>query len=296
MKKKVRRIVCMGIIAAGMLAGCGSKGDASAAEFDASESIHVTSREDGSGTRGAFVELFGIQQEDDAGNQVDYTTVEANVTNSTNVAMLSVSGDRYGISYVSLGSLDDTVKAVAIDGVEATPDNVKSGSYTIARPFHIASKENISGAAQEFMNFILSAEGQNVIAKAGYVTVDDDAASFTGGSAEGKVVIAGSSSVTPMMEKLKEAYEAVNQAVKIEIQESDSSTGIRAVMEGTCDISMASRGLKASETEGGLHGTTIALDGIAVVVSQGNPIEELSKEEVKSIFCGNTASWEEIAR
>ena len=267
-----------------------------AGDFDASEYINVTSREDGSGTRGAFIELFGIEEKNEAGEKVDYTTEEANITNSTDVMLTTVAGDEYAIGYVSLGSLNDTVKAVSIDGAEATVENIKSGSYTIARPFNIATKGEVSEVAQDFINFILSADGQAVIADKGYITVDDAAAAFESNGAEGKVVVAGSSSVTPVMEKLKEAYVAVNAGAEIEIQESDSTTGMTATMDGTCDIGMASRDLKDSETEGGLTATVIAMDGIAVIVNNDNPTTELSKDDVNSIFRGEVTTWDGIAK
>lgn len=323
MKKKVMCMLLTGMMAASMLAGCGSNGNAGTAnagdvnvtneadaattdnsdnneaatadDFDVSEFINVTSREDGSGTRGAFIELFGIEEKNEAGEKVDYTTDEANITNSTDVMMTTVAGDEYAIGYVSLGSLNDTVKAVSIDGAEATVENIKSGSYTIARPFNIATKGEISEAAQDFVNFILSAEGQEVVSENGYITVDDAAAAFASNGAEGKVVVAGSSSVTPVMEKLKEAYGSVNPAVEIEIQESDSTTGMTNAMEGTCDIGMASRDLKDSETEGGLTGTVIAMDGIAVVINKDNPTDNLAKDDVNGIFRGEITTWEEIA-
>lgn len=320
MKKKVMCMLLTGMMAASMMAGCGNSSnttnagtDAAATDapaeseaadtsadaaddFDTSEYINVTSREDGSGTRGAFIELFGIEEKNDAGEKVDYTTEEANITNSTDVMMTTVAGDEYAIGYISLGSLNDTVKAVAIDGADATVENIKSGSYTIARPFNIATKGEVSEAAQDFMNFILSADGQSVISDNGYITVSDDAAAFESNGAEGKIVVAGSSSVTPVMEKLKEAYTAVNTGAEIEIQESDSTTGMTAAMDGTCDIGMASRELKDSETEGGLTATVIAMDGIAVVVNNDNPTTNLTKDDVNGIFRGEITTWDEVSK
>lgn len=331
MKKNVLCILITGILAAGMLAGCGNSTDAAAGntgttnqaaesqdmgsrnttetgsenadqeaettdDFNREELISVVSREDGSGTRGAFIELFGIEEKDAEGNKIDHTTEEAIITNSTDVMLTTVSGDEYAIGYVSLGSLNDSVKAVSIDGTEAAVDNIKNGSYTIARPFQIATNGKTSDAAQDFIQFILSAEGQKVISDNGYITMDDAAAAFQTTGVSGKIVIAGSSSVSPVMEKLKEAYMAINTAAEIEIQESDSTTGMTAALEGTCDIGMASRELKESEIEGGLTATQIAMDGIAVVVSNDNPTDELSKDEVKSIFTGDAATWEELMR
>lgn len=300
MKKKVMCMAVTGLLAVSMLAGCGNSADVSAAgdgaaDFDKSEFINVVSREDGSGTRGAFIELFGIEEKDAEGNKIDDTTEEAIITNSTDVMLTTVSGDNYAIGYVSLGSLNDSVKAVSIDGSEATVENIKSGAYTIARPFNIATSGEVSGPAQDFINFILSSSGQTVISESGYITVNDGAEAFTSNGASGKIVIAGSSSVTPVMEKLKEAYIAVNTAAEIEIQESDSTTGMTAVMEGTCDIGMASRELKDSEIEGGLTGTVIAMDGIAVVINHNNPADDFSKDAVNRIFRGDVTAWEEIA-
>lgn len=258
------------------------------------EEINVISREDGSGTRGAFIELFGIEQKDADGNKVDYTTDEADITNSTSVMMTSVSGNPSAIGYISLGSLNETVKALAIDGVEASVANIKAGSYTVARPFNIATQAEVSGAAQAFIDFILSAEGQAVIEANGYIAVIEDAPAFAGSSIEGKVVVAGSSSVTPVMEKLKEAYEAINPNANIEVQQSDSTTGMNNAIEGVCDIGMASRAVKDSEIEAGLVPTTIAMDGIAVIVSNDNATEGLTKDQVRAIYMGEITDWSEI--
>ena len=267
---------------------------AESGDFDNSEYINVVSREDGSGTRGAFIELFGVEEKNEAGDKIDNTTDEAIITNSTDVMLTTVSGDEYSIGYVSLGSLNDSVKAVSIDGAEATVDNIKSGDYTIARPFNIATKGTPSDVVQDFINFIMSADGQAVISDNKYIPVDDGAAAFESNGASGKVVVAGSSSVTPVMEKLKEAYVAVNSGAEIEIQESDSTTGMTAAMDGTCDIGMASRELKDSETEGGLTAAVIAMDGIAVIVNNDNPTADLSKDTVKGIYTGEITSWDGV--
>ena len=258
------------------------------------EEINVISREDGSGTRGAFIELFGIEQKDADGNKVDYTTDEADITNSTSVMMTSVSGNPSAIGYISLGSLNETVKALAIDGVEASVENIKAGTYTVARPFNIATQTEVSEAAQAFIDFILSAEGQAVIEANGYIAVVEDAPAFAGSSIEGKVVVAGSSSVTPVMEKLKEAYEAINPNANIEVQQSDSTTGMNNAIEGVCDIGMASRAVKDSEIEAGLTSITIAMDGIAVIVSNDNATEGLTKDQVRAIYMGEITDWSEV--
>ena len=271
------------------LTGCSKKDEG----FDLSNDITVVSREEGSGTRGAFIELFGIEEKDENGKKVDHTTDEANQTNNTAVMMTTVNSDQYAIGYISLGSLNDTVKAVKIDGVEATVANIKNGTYKIARPFNIATRANISEVAQDFINYILSSDGQKVIESAGYISASE-AGAYTGAKPSGKVVVAGSSSVTPAMEKLKEAYANINPNATIEIQQNDSTTGMTSAIEGICDIGMASRALKDSEIEKGLKPTVIAMDGIAVIVNNNSVIDELTSEQVKSIFTGNSTTWSEI--
>lgn len=308
MKKKLAALLITGIMAAAMTA-CGSsnsgtdnsgstdgtaKTESSAdagSDWDNTRDITVVSREDGSGTRGAFVELFGIEEEVN-GEKVDMTTEEANITNSTSVMMSTVAQDEYAIGYISLGSLDDSVKAVKIDGSEATAENIKNGSYKISRPFNIATKEDLSDAAQDFEDFILSTEGQKVVEDNKYIPLDD-VSDYKSNGASGKVVVAGSSSVSPVMEKLKEAYQAVNSDVEVEIQTSDSTTGMQNAIDGVCDIGMASRELKDSEKEAGLTPIVIAMDGIAVVVNNDNPTDELSSDQVKSIFTGDVLTWDE---
>lgn len=296
--KTVKRFFAFALTAAMIfpLSGCGKDGGAasdSKNNFDSASEIGVITREEGSGTRGAFIELFGIEQKNEAGEKVDYTSSAAAVTNSTSVMMTTVAGDLYSIGYISLSSLDDTVKAVRIDGAEATVANIQSGTYKIARPFHIATKEGLSEAAQDFIDFIMSADGQAVIEAHGCIPVSE-AGAYTGKMASGKIVVAGSSSVTPVMEKLKEAYLAKNPGVTIEIQQSDSSTGMQDAIDGTCDIGMASRDLKASETEKGLTATTIAMDGVAVIVNKESPVNNLTSEQVKNIFTGASSLWSDI--
>ena len=255
--------------------------------------ITVISREDGSGTRGAFIELFGIEVKNDAGEKVDMTTDDAEITNSTSVMMTSVAGNTEAIGYISLGSLNDTVKAVKIDGAEAIVDNIKSGTYKIARPFNIATKGEVSDVAQDFIKYIMSEDGQKVVEDNGYISQGNDGA-YESAGLSGKVVVGGSSSVTPVMEKLKEAYVALNPDVTIEVQQSDSTTGMTSAIEGVCDIGMASRDLKDSEIEKGLTGTTIAMDGIAVIVNNDSPVEELSSDSVKGIYTGEITDWADV--
>lgn len=260
-------------------------------DFDSSSAISVLSREDGSGTRGAFIELFGIEVTNEDGEKEDMTTVDATITNNTEVMMSTVAGDTYAIGYVSLGSLNDSVKAIEIDGVEATTDNVADGSYAIARPFNIVTQDGLSDVAQDFIDFIMSADGQAVISENGYIEVAEGEAFETSG-ASGSISVAGSSSVSPIMEKLKEAYEAINTNATVEIQTSDSTTGITNAIEGTCDIGMASRELK--DGEDGVTATCIAMDGIAVIVNNGNPISGLTSDDVYQIFTGEATSWSDF--
>ncbi len=262
--------------------------------FALADEINVISREDGSGTRGAFIELFGIEQKNEAGEKIDCTTDECDITNSTSVMMTSVSGNDCAIGYISLGSLNDTVKALAIDGTEASVENIKAGTYNVARPFNIATLAETSEAAQDFITFIMSAEGQAVIESNGYIAVVENAPAFEGGKVSGKIVIAGSSSVTPVMEKLTEAYMTINPNVEIELQQSDSSSGMTSTRDGVCDIGMASRALKDSEIEAGLTPMTIAMDGIAVIVSNDNPVDGLTSEQVRNIYMGEITDWSEV--
>ena len=320
MKKKLLATMMVAALAIGTMTGCGSSAstDASAttdaaAEEDTAEApaeeaeaedttaeegsslagneITVVSREDGSGTRGAFIELTGVEQKDENGEKTDLTTVEAIITNSTEVMMTTVAGDENAIGYASMGSLNDTVKAVQVNGVDPTAENVKNGTYELARPFNIATLGDVSDVAQDFINFIMSADGQAVIEEKGYIKIDENAAPFESNGATGKIVVAGSSSVTPVMEKLQEAYLAVNSGAEIELQESDSTTGMTQTIDGTCDIGMASRDLKDSEIEAGLQSTSIALDGIAVIVNNANDVNDLSTDDIAAIFKGERTEW-----
>ena len=302
MKKRLLMVAMGAVLAFGLLgvAGCaGGNGaaatggsDGSSASTSPSGQISVYSREDGSGTRGAFIELFGIEEKDANGDKVDMTTPSAAITNSTSVMMTSVSGDENGIGYISLGSLNDTVKALSIDGAEATAENVKNGEYKVSRPFNIVTKDGVSDVAQDFIDYIMSAEGQKVVEDNGCISVADSAGSYTASGATGKIVIAGSSSVTPVMEKLSEAYKALNPDVTIEVNQSDSTTGVNMATEGTCDIGMVSRELKDSES--GVKATVIAQDGIAVIVNPDASIDELTSDQVKGIYTGELTTWEDV--
>lgn len=287
--KRMMGAVLVCVMTVGMLTACGNR----SVGFDASQEIGVISREDGSGTRSAFIELFGVEQKNEAGEKVDYTTQTAVITKDTSVMMTTVSGDKYAMGYVSLGSLNDTVKAIKIGGVEPTVENIKSGAYEISRPFNIVTGDDLSDLAQDFITYILSADGQSIIENNNYIPVQEGER-YQSTGLSGKLVVSGSSSVTPVMEKLKEGYEALNAGVTIEIQQHDSSTGIADTIDGTCDIGMASRDLKDAEIEEGVTATAIALDGIAVIVNSQCPIDDLTTEQVRDIFMGTITTWDEL--
>ena len=301
MKKFIAVLAAVSMVAA-MAAGCGSKedtkaeGDAATEEggeagsWDAANMITAVTREEGSGTRGAFTELFGVVDEDDN----DMITLDAQTTNSTSVMMTTVSENEYAIGYISLGSLDESlVKAVKIDGVDATAENIENGTYKVSRPFNVAVKPDSDNAvAKDFMAFIMSTEGQAVVADEGYIPVDG-AEAYAGEAPEGSCVVGGSSSVTPLMEKLIEAYKEVNPNASIELQTSDSTTGMTSTIEGSYDIGMASRELK-DEEKAELEGTVIATDGIAVIVNKENPTDDLTSDQVKSIYLGDVTTWDAI--
>lgn len=302
MTKKITATALFGVLAVSAFAGCGGAGSSSngssnagsdAAKFDASKTISVVTREEGSGTRDAFTELTGVLVKD-GDNKTDNTTTSAVTINSTEAVITNVKNNEAAIGYISLGSLNDTVKALKIGGVEATADNVKSGDYAVSRPFNIAYKGELSDVAQDFVDYIMSSDGQKIVSDNGYVTVSENAA-YSGKKPSGKISVAGSSSVSPVMEKLAEAYQKVNTNAKVEIQTSDSSAGMQSAMGGTCDIGMASRDLK-DEEKSALKVETIAKDGIAVIVNNANTCDDLTLDQVKSIYTGETTVWSDIIK
>lgn len=302
MTKKITATALFGVLAVSAFAGCGGASSSSngssdagsdAAKFDASKTISVVTREEGSGTRDAFTELTGVLVKD-GDNKTDNTTTSAVTINSTEAVITNVKDNEAAIGYISLGSLNDTVKALKIGGVEATADNVKSGDYAVSRPFNIAYKSELSDVAQDFVDYIMSSDGQKIVSDNGYVTVSENAA-YSGKKPSGKISVAGSSSVSPVMEKLAEAYQKVNTNAKVEIQTSDSSAGMQSAMGGTCDIGMASRELK-DEEKSALKVETIAKDGIAVIVNNANTCDDLTLDQVKSIYTGETTVWSDIIK
>ena len=287
MKNQIIKILFGVALVAVCATGCGKN-----QKNAAGEEISVVSREDGSGTRGAFIELFGIEEEDENGEKVDKTYEKAEVTNSTSVMLTTVEGNKNAIGYVSLGALNDSVKAAKINGVEATQENIENKSYTISRPFNIVTKDDLSDVAKDFISFIMSKDGQAVVTEEKYISVSNEEYKST--LPEGKITVAGSSSVTPLMEALKEAYLKVNKNATIDIQQNDSTTGVNSAIEGICDIGMASRELKDTEVAGGVKSTAIAMDGIAVIVNKDNTVDDLTSEQVKSIFTGETTTWDKV--
>ena len=304
--KKIAAAVMMVSMVAVTAVGCGSSNGTDTKGADANQSdatsdwdetsdVTIVSREDGSGTRGAFIELFGIEEKQDDGTKVDMTTTDAQITNNTSVMLTTVADNEYAIGYVSLGSLNDSVKALKIDGAEATAENIENGSYKVSRPFNIAVKKDLNNkVAKDFMSFIMSTEGQKVVADEKYIAVAD-VKDYAGTKPSGSCVVGGSSSVSPLMEKLIEAYKAVNPNASIELQTSDSTTGMTSTIEGSYDIGMASRELKEEEAAE-LEPTVIATDGIAVVVNNANPLDELSADQVKDLYVGNVSTWDEITK
>lgn len=302
---KLLSVLAAGVIMASAFAGCGgnssstASGDSSSnadssntSAFDTSKSLSVITREQGSGTRDAFVELTGVLVKD-GDTKKDTTRTDAVTVNGTEAVITNVKGNDAAIGYISLGSLNDSVKALKIEDVDATAENVKSGEYKISRPFNIAYKGDLSGVAKDFVDYILSSDGQAVISKEGYVSVSENAA-YAGTKQEGKITVAGSSSVSPVMEKLIEAYKQINTKAEIELQTSDSSAGMQSALEGTCDIGMASRELKDTETA--LTSTTIAKDGIAVIVNTNNTTDNLTMDQVKAIYTGEAKVWSDITK
>ena len=296
MKKKIFALLMswvMMLSVAACSSGNSEEGEATAEgteqTTEMSGPISVVARKEGSGTRGAFVELMGVVDEDD----YDITTLNAEITNSTSVMLTTVAGNPSAIGYVSLGSLSDDVKAVKVDGAEATPDNVKAGTYTVARPFLLAYKDgSLSDVAQDFLSFIMSADGQKIITEEGYISVEEGEA-YTGSGMTGKIVLDGSTSICTVMESLAEAYKAINPEVAVEIQQTGSGAGITSAIEGVCDFGMASRALKDSE-KAELVSTQIASDGIAVVVNNDNTLDDLTSDQIKNIYLGEITDWSEI--
>lgn len=294
--KKGKKILAMLLAAtaiAGCFTGCG-KSNTSGGDDVSSQDIYVISREESSGTRGAFIELTGVEQKDEDGNKVDKTVTSAEITQSTAVMITTVQGNEAAIGYISLGSLDTgKVKALKVDGVEATVENVKSGAYKLARPFNIAVKEEASDAAKDFISYILSTEGQAIVEKEGYISLDDTA-EYKKSDAKGKIVVGGSSSVGPVMEAVIAEYKKVNADVTVELNITDSSTGMTGTIDGTLDIGMASRELKDSELEKGLIPTQIATDGIAVIVNKDNSADGVTTEQISKIYTGEITNWGDI--
>ena len=291
--KKILSLGLAALMTVFALAGCGADSN-DGGTGTGRDAISVLTREEGSGTRGAFIELLGIEEKNADGKKVDKTIDTAETTNSTSVMITTVQGNKAAIGYISLGSLDKSkVKALKVDGAEAITDNVKSGEYKVARPFNIATKGDTTGVASDFIKFILSADGQAVVEKNGYIS-EGNTGAYKASGQKGKITIGGSSSVTPVMEKLKEAYVKLNPDVTVDVQQNDSSSGMKGAIDGIYDIGMASRDIKDSEKEAGLSSIKIALDGIAVIVNKDNTLDSITSEQIKNIYTGSLTKWSEI--
>ncbi len=285
-KSRLAKVLTLGLAAVMMfsLASCGGGGDSASGE-----DITVVSREEGSGTRDAFTELTGVLADD-----VDNTVDTAEISNSTSVVIQSVAGNSAAIGYISLGSLDDSVKAVQVDGVDATVENVTSGDYKLQRPFNIVTNGEVGELPQDFIDFIMSADGQAIIEEEGYIKINDSAEAYEPSGLEGTITLAGSTSVSPVMEVLADEYKALNSGVTIEIQQTGSGAGIQSTIEGVCDIGMASRELEDEEAAEGLTSQAIALDGIAVIVNSENSVDNLTTEQIRQIFTGEITNWADV--
>ena len=264
-----------------------------ASDFDTDQDITVITREDGSGTRGAFIELTGVEEKNDAGEKEDMTTQAAATQNSTNGVMTAVANDETAIGYISLGSLNDTVKAVTVGGVEATAENVSNGTYTLARPFNIVTNgEPTDPVAVDFIAYCMSPDGQALATEDGYI--GGEGTEYTSTQPSGSITVGGSSSVSPLMEKLIEAYKTVNPNATVELLTTDSTTGVTGALDGTYTVGMASRELKDTETAEGAQATVLAMDGIAVVVNPANSVSDLSVDQIKSIYTGEATVWSDL--
>ena len=315
--KKFAALALSGVLALGLLAGCSTNEEAPESSGNTEpagvteatggnettgneettggetldSAVTVISREEGSGTRGAFVELMGVETDEG-----DMTTVDAEILNSTSLVQSTVAGNVNAIGYISLGSYDSSaVKAVMVDGVEATVDNIKAGSYAVSRPFVVCYKEeNLSELGQDFVNFIMSADGQAILTEEGYISTDDNAAAYTPAGLTGNLSVNGSTSVGPVMEVLAEAYMGLNSGVTIDIQQTGSGTGITSAIDGSCELGMSSRAITDEEQAEGLTPVTIAMDGIAVIVNLENPITNITSEQIRQIYVGEVTNWSEV--
>lgn len=296
--KKFGKIALVLALGASLVACGGNKkenatANAGGEKTEELSSINVITREQGSGTRSAFTELTGVLVKD-GDKEVDNTYSEAAVQSSTDAVLTTVQNDASSIGYISLGSLNDDVKALKVEGVEATPENIKSNTYKLARPFNVAYKKDVDEKAMDLIKFIMSDEGQKICEDEGYVG-DAKGESYEAINNDAKLTIAGSTSVTPLMEKLVEAYKAKNPDVVIDIQSNGSSAGMTAAMEGTAQLGMASRELKDEEKEA-LDFTVIARDGIAVIVNKENKVEDVTMDDLQKIFTGELTDWANLAK
>lgn len=250
--------------------------------------INVISREAGSGTRDAFTQLTGIKE-----NGSDNTAVTSEITSSTFVVIKSVAGDKNAIGYVSLGTLAGDIKALKINGTAPSAENIENGTYPLVRTFNIVDRGDLTAEAQDFVDFVMSAEGREIIEKEGYVAAGeaDSPEKSEKDSRKGRIVIAGSTSVAPLMDVLADKYMKYHPKVKIEIQQTGSGAGITSVLAGACDIGISSRELTEEEMAKGARASAIARDGIVVIVNQENETEDMTIDEIRDIFTGRRTVW-----
>ncbi|HBC29891.1 MAG TPA: phosphate ABC transporter substrate-binding protein [Clostridiales bacterium] len=292
-KSKLLSIITLALMLSMVFAGCTQETPGTpAADFDFDKDITVVARDAASGTRGAFHEIMNIiVKENDT--EVDKLVVGALEFDGTDKVITAIEGDKYGIGYISLGSVSERIKAVAVDGVEPTVENVRSGSYSVSRPFLLVTKGTESKLVKDFLKFTESAEGQAITNEMKFIGAIDAPGEYTASGMSGTIKVAGSTSVAPLMEKLQEAYNELNPDVTFETQAQGSSQGIKAAIDGSYDIGMASRELKAEEASE-LNRYVLAIDGIAVIVNNENPKSDLAADDITNIYIGEITKWNEV--
>jgi phosphate transport system substrate-binding protein len=297
----MKKILILAAILIGALAftACGSdddngNGTTTGSSWDASRQVNVIARDPGSGTHAAFIELLGIEVSAD-GNVTDNTYIGAYIAPSTGGVITTVAGDEFAIGYISMGAMNTSVRALSVDGIAATVENVQNGTYPVFRSFYMAVQPVLSPEAAAFLAFIQSAEGQDVIAGRNYVPAFASPAAFVAPEGlSGTVVAAGSTSMTDITQRLAEAFEAVVPGVSVEVHSSGSGAGITAAIDGIADIGLTSRAIRDGELEQGVISETMAHDGIVVVVNNSSPVTALTSSQIHDIFVRDVTRWNEV--
>lgn len=259
-------------------------------KFESDREIHLYTRELGSGTRSAFTSVTHLTDE----NGDDILSPKATVQNSTSATMQAVESDSHGISYISLGSLNSSVKAVSIDGIEPTSENIQNGDYQLIRNFNVTYGQELSEVAQDFWNFMFSAQAQELVAEDGYVPVNSNAPEYKPAGLSGKISIVGSTSVEPTIQRFSEVYKKLNPNVTIDITAPGSGAGITSAIDGSADIGMSSREPDEDEAAQLMETSPIAIDGIVVIVNNNNPLENLEIQEIQGIYLEYLKTWNEV--